>query len=163
MGKILMGGALAGNMIEGVKLTELRQIGDERGSVLHMLRCDAEEFTRFGECYFSEVLPGAIKAWKRHRAQTQNLAVPVGRIRMVIFDGRDNSPSKGRIQVLELGRPDAYMRLQISPGLWYGFRCIGTAPALLANCADLPHDPKESDQIPMDAPEIPYKWDSRQP
>lgn len=158
-----MGGSLAESMIEGVKLTELRQIGDERGSVLHMLRCDAEGFTRFGECYFSEVLPGAIKAWKRHRAQTQNLAVPAGRILIVIFDDRDGSLTRGRVQILELGRPDAYMRLQVPPGLWYGFRCISATPALLANCADLPHDPKESDQLSMNAPEIPYRWDSRQP
>jgi len=43
--------------IDDVLITDLRQIGDERGAVLHMLRCDAPEFVRFGECYFSEVLP----------------------------------------------------------------------------------------------------------
>ena len=63
--------------IDGGVITELRQISDERGSVLHMLRCDAPEFVRFGEYYFSEVLPGTIKAWERHRAQTPHLAVPV--------------------------------------------------------------------------------------
>lgn len=152
----------AGGMIEGLALTGLRQIGDERGAVLHMLRCDAPEFTRFGECYFSEVLPGAVKAWKRHRAQTQNLAVPVGRILMVIFDDRESSLTRGRVQILELGRPDAYARLQILPGLWYGFRCISNIPALLVNCADLPHDPKESEQRPADYPDIPYQWEARQ-
>ncbi len=84
--------------IEGVTLTPLRQIGAERGAVLHMLRSDDLEFTRFGECYFSEVLPGAIKAWKRHRAQTQNLTVPVGRIRLVIFDDREASATRGQLQ-----------------------------------------------------------------
>ncbi|MBI4938469.1 MAG: dTDP-4-dehydrorhamnose 3,5-epimerase family protein [Nitrosomonadales bacterium] len=148
----------AGNMIEGLTLAGLRQIGDERGAVLHMLRCDAPEFTRFGECYFSEVLPGAVKAWKRHRTQTQNLAVPTGRIRMVIFDDRDGSLTRGRVQILELGRPDAYARLQIPPGLWYGFGCISDTPALLANCTDLPHDPGESERRPADDPLIPYRW-----
>ena len=132
-------------LIEGVTLTELRQIGDERGAVLHMLRCDSPEFTRFGECYFSEVLPGAVKAWKRHRAQTQNLAVPVGRIRLAIYDDREGSSTQRHMQVLDLGRPDTYLRVRIPPGLWYGFACIGETPALLANCADLPHDPGESE------------------
>lgn len=144
--------------IEGVTATELRQISDERGAVLHMLRCDAPEFTRFGECYFSEVLPGAVKAWKRHRVQTQNLAVPVGRIRLVIYDGRENSPTLGRILVQELGRPDAYLRLSIPPGLWYGFACLGNTPALLANCADMPHQPSESEVRAIDDPSIPYSW-----
>ena len=144
--------------IEGVTLTELRQISDQRGSVLHMLRADAPDFTCFGECYFSEVLPGVVKAWKRHRLQTQNLAVPVGRVLFVLYDDRESSPTHGKLQAFELGRPDAYFRLQIPHGLWYGFRCISSMPALLVNCADLPHDPKEIDLIPIDDERIPYSW-----
>ena len=145
--------------IEGIVITKLCQIRDERGAVLHMLRCDAPEFVRFGECYFSEVLPGVVKAWKRHRAQTQNLTVPTGRIRIVIYDDREGSPSKGRVLALELGRPDAYLRLRIPPGLWYGFACLSDTPALLANCADLPHDPADSDVRPLNDPAIPYTWE----
>lgn len=148
------------SLIEGVTLTELRQIHDERGAVLHMLRSDAPEFVRFGECYFSEVLPGAIKAWKRHRAQTQNLAVPLGRVRLVIYDDREGSPTRGRVQVSELGRPDAYRLVRIPPGLWYGFTCISTTPALIANCADIPHDPADGEQRPASDSRIPYRWGS---
>jgi dTDP-4-dehydrorhamnose 3,5-epimerase len=144
--------------IDGVITTELSQFSDERGAVLHMLRCDALGFVRFGECYFSEVLPGAIKAWKRHRVQTQHLAVPVGRIRLVIYDDRECSPTRGNFQVLELGRPDAYLRLLIPPGLWYGFACISSTPALLANCADLPHDPTESELRPANDSRMQYVW-----
>jgi dTDP-4-dehydrorhamnose 3,5-epimerase len=147
-----------GALIDGVIITELRQISDTRGSVLHLLRSDAPEFTNFGECYFSEVLPSAVKAWKRHRAQTQNLAVPVGRIRMVIYDDREASPTRGNVQILELGRPDAYLRLMIPPELWYGFACISEIPALLANCADLPHDPADSEVRVVNDPAIPYAW-----
>ena len=145
--------------IDGVTITELRQISDERGAVLHMLRCDAPEFMRFGECYFSEVLPGVIKAWKRHRVQTQNLAVPTGRIRLVIFDDRQSSLTKGNLQVMELGRPDAYLRVKIPPDLWYGFACISALPALLANCTDLPHAPDESELRSVNDPAFPYVWE----
>jgi dTDP-4-dehydrorhamnose 3,5-epimerase len=144
--------------IDGVIITELRQITDERGSVLHMLRCDAPEFIHFGECYFSEVLPGAVKAWKRHRTQTQNFAVPAGRIRIVVYDDRVASISQGQLQVLELGRPDAYLRVRIPPGLLYGFACISATPALLANCTDLPHDPTDGELREADDPAIPYSW-----
>ena len=50
-------------MINGVVITPLRQIADERGKVMHMLRNDAVHFSAFGEIYFSCVYPGAIKAW----------------------------------------------------------------------------------------------------
>lgn len=146
------------NSLEGVRVTTLRQIGDDRGAVLHMLRCDDPEFIAFGECYLSEVFPGAIKAWKRHRLQTQTLTVPVGRIKMVIYDNRETSSTRGRVEVLELGRPDSYVRLQIPPGLWYGFTCISDSNAILVNCADRVHDPLESDLKPMNDPTIPYQW-----
>lgn len=146
-------------MINDVLISPLKQFDDERGSVLQMLRCDAPEFVCFGECYFSEVLPGAIKAWKRHRAQTQNLAAPIGRVRVVIYDDREFSSTRGQVQVFELGRPDAYQRLKIVAGLWYGFTCISATPALLANCADLPHNPMDAEVLRWDDSTIPYSWD----
>lgn len=144
--------------ITGVLITPLREIADDRGSVLHMLRCDADDFTRFGECYFSEVLPGAVKAWKKHTIQTQNISVPVGRILLVIFDGRETSDTRNVLMKIELGRPDAYQRVKIPPGVWYGFACISASPALLVNCADYPHTQSESEIKETDSTDIPFVW-----
>lgn len=141
-------------------LTPLRVIADQRGAVLHMLRADDPEFVGFGECYFSEVLPGVVKGWKRHLRQTQVFAVPWGRMRIVLYDDRDGSPSRGLVQVFDLGRPDAYRRLRIPPRLWYSFSSVGTMPSLLANCPDLPHDPTESETRSLLDPAIPYTWAS---
>ena len=149
---------MMGSQIRGLLITELRQISDDRGSILHVLRADESKFTSFGECYLSEVLTGQVKAWKRHGLQTQELAVPVGRIQMVVFDDREGCETRGQVQVLEMGRPDAYYRLRIPPDLWYGFQCISDEPALLVNCADIPHDPAEAEQRRMNDPGIPYKW-----
>ena len=148
------------NNIEGVYFSKLKQIPDERGCVFHMLRNDDVVFRSFGEIYFSEVVPGAVKAWKYHYKQTQNIAVPIGRIRMVIYDDRKTSSTEGNIQILELGRPDLYFRLTIPSRLWYGFACISDTPALLANCSDLPHDPSESEHKAKDDASIPYSWES---
>ena len=124
-----------------------------------MIRNDSPEFSQFGECYFSEVLPGAIKAWKLHSLQTQNLAVPIGRLKIVLFDRRVSSDTYDKIQILEMGRPDKYFRLLIPPGICYGFKCIGTDKALIVNCADIPHRPDESLIYPINSNEIPYTWD----
>jgi dTDP-4-dehydrorhamnose 3,5-epimerase len=144
--------------IHDVLITELREIRDSRGSVLHMMQTGAAGFIGFGECYFSEVMPGAVKAWKRHRLQTQNLAVPIGQLRLVIYDDREESPTRNSLQVLKIGRPDAYLRVTIPPGLWYGFAAIGRTRALLVNCADQPHDPSESDSRSVDDVAIPFTW-----
>ena len=110
------------------------------------------------EVYFSWIERDFVKAWKLHREQTQNLAVPIGRVRLVVYDDREGSATRHNLQIHELGRPDAYLRIKIPPGLWYGFACIGSTPALLVNCADLPHDPTESDRKPAFDSGIPYDW-----
>ena len=144
--------------IEGVIIQPLRQIVDNRGSILHMLRSDSELFKQFGEVYFSEIHPGAIKAWKRHKGQTQNITVPIQRIRLVIYDPRLNSGTTGNIIEYELGRPNNYKLIQIPPMLWYGFQALGNQTALIANCADRPHDPVEAESLSSDSDQIPYQW-----
>ena len=144
--------------VNGVGISKLREITDAKGAVLHVRRNDDEDFTTFGECYCSEINPGEIKAWKIHEFQVQNIAVPVGRIRLVIFDPRETSTTKGILQVIELGRPDKYVRVKIPAGVWYGFKCLSTEKALLVNCTDKPHDQADNKKLPVDAPGIPYEW-----
>ena len=147
-------------MIEGVLVQELKQIADERGRVMRMLRVDDSVFEKFGEIYFSEVLPRVIKAWNRHKRMSQLFAVPVGKIRLVIYDDREMSKSKGNLKALEIGR-DHYQLVKIPPNLWYGFKCTSEHPALLVNCTDLPHDPQEIQRLDPFSTEIPYTWKLR--
>lgn len=144
-------------MIDGVVIEPLKQIIDERGKVLHMLRADSPLFTRFGEIYFSVVNPGIVKAWKKHLRMTQHLAVPVGKIKVIIYDNRKNSPTFGKIDILEIGE-DNYYLVKIPPMLWYGFQGLSVIPALIANCTDIPHDPEESERLDVFDKKIPYNW-----
>ena len=144
-------------MIEGVVITPLRQIEDARGKVMHMLRRDAPVFTEFGEIYFSVANPGAIKGWNRHRRMILNYAVPHGRILLVLFDERTGSATAGRIQEITLGDGN-YNLVTIPPMIWTGFKGLGDEPAMVANCATLPHDPEEVERRALDDPSIPYRW-----
>lgn len=143
--------------LPGVVIQPLKQIQDERGAVLHMLRRDSPLFLGFGEIYFSQVNPGMVKAWKRHRLMNQHFAVPVGQIRLVLCDDRA-SPGQFQIQELLLGRPDHYSLIRIPPGLWYGFQGWSATPALVANCTDLPYDPGEVESLPVTSSYFPYIW-----
>jgi dTDP-4-dehydrorhamnose 3,5-epimerase len=144
--------------IEGVSIMPLNVFADERGAVLHMMRNNHPWFVRFGEVYFSEVKPGVIKAWKRHREMTQHFAVPWGEIRLGVFDDRPESSTKGALETLILGRPDNYCLVRIPPRLWYGFQGKASHPSLLANFTDLPHDPEESENLDWHDPSIPFAW-----
>jgi dTDP-4-dehydrorhamnose 3,5-epimerase len=143
--------------IDGVGIVPLRRVTDARGMVLHMLRADDPHFLRFGEIYFSVVNPGAVKAWRRHTRTTANYAVPLGTIRLVLFDDRVGSPSCGRVVERLMGEPD-YCLVTIPPGVWSGFRGESAGPALVANCTTDPHDPAEIVRRDPDAAGIPYRW-----
>jgi dTDP-4-dehydrorhamnose 3,5-epimerase len=144
-------------MIEGVRINPLRQLVDERGAILHMLRNDAEHFEEFGEIYFSMVNPGAVKGWHIHDRMTLNYAVPVGTIRMALYDDRADSPTRGELMEFFLGDRN-YQLVTVPPNVWNGFKGVGTVPALVANCATLPHDPAEIHRLDPMKNHIPYDW-----
>lgn len=144
-------------MIDGVTITPLRQIPDERGKVMHMLRSDAPHFVSFGEIYFSIVYPGVVKGWHLQKVMTLNYAVPHGNIKFVLYDDREDSPTKGEVQQIYLG-PDNYNLVTVPPFIWSGFKGVGTEAALVANCASTPHDPSTGERKPVDDPSIPYDW-----
>ena len=143
--------------IGGVTIAPLRRIPDERGTIMHMLRADAPHFERFGEIYFSGVYPGAVKAWHLHSRMTINYAVPVGTIKLVMYDERAESATRGQLVELFLGDAN-YALVTVPPGVWNGFKGVGTAMALVANCASIPHDPAEITRCDPFVNHIPYDW-----
>ena len=146
-------------MIEGIVITPLRQIPDERGTVLHMLRATDPVFSGFGEVYFSTVKHGAVKAWKRHQRMVLNVVCLHGAIRFVCYDDRSQSPTRGAVQEIQLSADPAHYALAtIPPGVWTGFTGVASGESILCNCASIPHDPAESDRLPWDDSAIPYLW-----
>jgi dTDP-4-dehydrorhamnose 3,5-epimerase len=145
-------------MIQGVEVINLKQIPDERGKIMHMLRSDDRHFEKFGEIYFSIVYPGAIKGWHLHKKMTLNYAVPSGMIKLVLYDDRAKSPTKGKLMEIFIGE-DNYSLVKIPFGVWNGFKGIGVKPAIVANCATLAHDPAEIVRLDPFSKKIPYSWD----
>lgn len=146
--------------IHDVKVTPLRRIPDERGAVFHMLREDSAVFERFGEIYFSTVYPGVVKGWHIHHRMTLNYAVPVGMIKLVCYDDRPESPTRGEVQEIHAGELN-YALVTIPPMVWNGFKGEGATPALVANCATIPHDPTEIERMDPFDNDVPYDWSLR--
>jgi dTDP-4-dehydrorhamnose 3,5-epimerase len=143
-------------VIHGVEIAALRRIPDERGCIYHMLRNDAPHFTAFGEIYFSSIYAGAVKGWHLHKEMTLHYAVPMGMIKLVLFDDRPSSPTKGEVQEIFLGDQN-YALVRIPPLVWNGFKGI-SAVSLVANCSDMPHSPDEIDRLDPHENHVPYDW-----
>jgi dTDP-4-dehydrorhamnose 3,5-epimerase len=146
-----------GIVIDGVQIHPLRQIPDERGKIMHMLRADDPHFDRFGEIYFSTVYPGVVKGWHLHRLMTLNYAVVLGTIKLVLYDDRADSATKECLQELFVGDGN-YVLVTVPPGIWNGFKGVGITPAIVANCATIPHSAEEIVRRDSRDEHIPYDW-----
>lgn len=145
-------------MIEGVVITPLRTILDERGMVRHMLKCTDKNFRKFGEIYFSVIFPNAVKAWHVHKKMELNYAVVSGNIKLVLFDSRKESKTFGETQEIFMGEEN-YVLVTVPTQVVNGFKAIGNEKAIVANCATIPHDPEEIERLDPSDKSIGYTWD----
>ena len=129
-------------VIDDILLTKEKIIPTNEGDVLHAMKNGEQGFEKFGEAYFSEVLPKTIKGWKRHKHMILNLLVPIGQIKFIFFDQRPGSNSFEYFQEVTVSRLN-YVRITLPPMIWFSFENTSDEKALLLNLANIPHDPNE--------------------
>ncbi|GFP19250.1 dTDP-4-dehydrorhamnose 3,5-epimerase [Candidatus Hakubella thermalkaliphila] len=146
-------------MIDGVKIKKLRVIPDERGFLMEMLRSDDEIFEKFGQVYVTAGYPGVVKGWHYHRKQTDYFTVVKGMAKVVLYDGREGSPTHGEINEFFMGDMNQIL-LKIPPLVMHGFKALGTEPAYVINCPTEVYNYEQPDEyrLPYDTIEIPYDW-----
>ncbi|MFN5417917.1 MAG: dTDP-4-dehydrorhamnose 3,5-epimerase [Flavobacteriia bacterium] len=140
--------------MDGVTLSPLKIILNEKGNIMHALKKSEKEFSEFGEAYFSFVNYNEIKGWKKHQRMTLNLFVPMGKVQFFVFDDRANSATKDCFFTCTLSQTN-YMRLTLFPGLWFAFKGVGESENLLMNIANIEHDPTESINQDLNAFQLP--------
>jgi dTDP-4-dehydrorhamnose 3,5-epimerase len=125
-----------------------------------MLKRTDANFEKFGEIYFSFIYPSIVKAWHYHKQMGLNYAVPIGMIKLVLFDDREESSTKGEINEFVIGEHN-YNLVHVPPCIWNGFKCIGPKTAIVANCATIPHDPDEIIRMDPFSDKIDYSWETK--
>lgn len=145
--------------MEGVITHELRFICDERGRLMVLLRCDDPAFQKFGQLYVTTTYPGVVKAWHLHRAQTDLVSCIKGEIELVLYDAREDSPSRGEVARFVTGEKHPLL-VVIPPGVYHGWRCISGEEAFVVNIPDEPYRDGKPDEfrLPPDSAEIPFRW-----
>lgn len=149
-------------MIAGVKVKQLKTNLDSRGRLFEVLRSDDEIFTEFGQAYITTVYPGVIKAWHLHEKQTDNMCLVSGNLKLVIYDSREDSPTKGQIDQFHLSAENRLL-VQIPPRVYHGFQNVGDAEAIVLNLPDRVYDHQAPDEQRLDPHDndIPYDWGRR--
>jgi dTDP-4-dehydrorhamnose 3,5-epimerase len=146
-------------LIDGAKTKQLRVIPDERGSLMEIMRSDDAFFNRFGQAYLTMAYPGVVKAWHFHKKQTDHFCVVRGMAKIVLYDGRPGSPTRGLINEFYAGDQNP-MLVVIPPMVMHGYKAISSDPVWMINIPTELYDYKNPDEhrLPAHTKKIPYDW-----
>jgi dTDP-4-dehydrorhamnose 3,5-epimerase len=149
--------------IEGVTVREVLHVPRDHGVITEMYR---PEWDPSGlpvvHIYQSRLYPGAIGAWSCHAKTVDRLFVNQGHLKVVLFDGREQSGTFGRVIELHVG--DARPAFIVLPtGIWHGLQNLGASDALVLNYPTNAYDYEDPDhwRLPADTDQIPYTWRAR--
>ncbi|MBN1361474.1 MAG: dTDP-4-dehydrorhamnose 3,5-epimerase family protein [Sedimentisphaerales bacterium] len=149
----------SGGLIEGFGLRRGRVMPDERGRLGEIMRVDDPWFEKFGQVYFTTTYPGVVKAWHYHARQTDHFYVVRGTVKVGLYDGREDSPTRGVVHEFYLGEHSPGL-VRIPTGVQHGWMCVGTTEAIIVNVVSEPYNYAEPDEFrthPHDN-DIPYDW-----
>ena len=149
-----------GQTIDGVAVHEVRHVPRDHGVITEIFR---PEWDPTGlpvvQIYQSRLFPGALGAWSCHKRATDRLFVNQGHLKLVLYDAREDSATRGHLMELHAGdvRPSLIV---VPPGIWHGLQNLGNADALVLNCPTDAYDYKDPDhyRLAYNSPEIPYSW-----
>jgi dTDP-4-dehydrorhamnose 3,5-epimerase len=148
------------DQIDGVWVKQLRVIPDERGRLMEILRSDDDGFTRFGQAYLSTTYPGVVKAWHLHRVQDDNFCCVRGMVKLVLYDGREGSATRGTVSEFFIGDHNPLL-IRVPAGVHHGWKCISESESLIINIPSEPYHAEAPDEyrVAWDSQEVPYSWD----
>lgn len=146
-------------MIDGVKVKNLKINKDERGRLMEILRDDDNIFKKFGQVYISTINPDYVKGWHLHKKQTDNMTCIKGKVKLVLYDSRENSNTKGKLQEFFLNLENPLL-IQIPPNVYHGVENLGSEEAVIVNIPTEHYNREQPDEhrLPFNSKEIPYKW-----
>jgi len=136
--------------IDDVEIVTLTRHGDDSGSMTELARLvDGVPHALAGftvrQINYSEVEPGAIKAFHLHSRQTDVWFVPPSdRMLLVLVDVRQGSRTEGVSMRFMLGAGTSRL-VRIPPGVGHGARNLGTATGRIIYFTDVHFSPEPSE------------------
>ena len=151
-------------LIHGVVVKKLTVHCDERGRLMEMVRADDKELhnIKFGQVYMTTAYPGVTKAWHYHKKQTDHFVCVKGMMKVVLYDSREDSPTKGMINEFFIGEHSPVL-IEIPNLVYHGFKCVSETEAMVINYTTECYDYRNPDEYRVDphSGEIPYDWNRK--
>ncbi len=147
-------------LLAGVTVREVLHVPGERGVLTEVFRPDWDvQHVGVGQVFQVKLGPGMLSAWHCHMNTTDRLFCGAGLVKIVLFDGRSESATFGRLNEFLVGDPRPTL-IVVPPGVWHGVHNIGATDAMVLNLPDRAYEYEDPDhyRLPPDTPEIPYVW-----
>ncbi len=91
-------------LIAGASLKEVRHVPKGNGFLTELFRRDwGIDDLPLEHVFQVTLVPGGISAWHAHAMTSDRLFVVAGMIRIVLYDGRQDSPTYGTVNQFKLG------------------------------------------------------------
>ena len=112
--------------------------------------------------YQTTVRPGRVKGWVVHYRQEDRMFISMGAAKIVLYDAREDSPTRGAIEEIHLGERRRGL-LRIPRGVYHAVENIGDSDLLFVNMPTRAYQHADPDKyrLPLDTPQIPYRFDTR--
>ena len=148
-------------MIADVKIKKLVKHTDDRGFFMEIIRDDEQLLKKFGQFSMSLSYPGVIKAFHYHKLQDDLWFFPVGNAQVVLYDMREDSPTKGETNVFYMGENNPVL-LCIPIGVAHGYRVLGNTPAMITYVTTETYQADKPDEyrIAWNDPKIGFDWET---
>jgi dTDP-4-dehydrorhamnose 3,5-epimerase len=149
--------------IAGVKIERIPGYHDHRGSLFPFVNLASPFWTDpIVHGYLFTIRPGRIKGWGLHKRQADRYFVISGNLRVVLYDGREDSPDQGHVCELFFTAASAGL-VHIPPGVWHATQNWGKTLGRIANFPTVRFDPKDPDKYRADVNSgtIPFDWTLR--
>jgi dTDP-4-dehydrorhamnose 3,5-epimerase len=145
--------------IAGVVVRELLHVPGERGVLTELFRAEWDGSGPVAQVFHIALRAHALSAWHCHADATDRLFAVAGALKIVLFDGRDGSPTRGRINEFTVGEARPTLVI-VPPQVWHGVQNLDGAPGQLVNMPTHAYAYEDPDhwRLPHDTAEIPYSW-----
>jgi dTDP-4-dehydrorhamnose 3,5-epimerase len=146
--------------IEGVRLIEVRNVLRDSGHTTEVLRRDwFDGDVEIDQVFQVTLGPHAVSAWHVHLGTTDRLFANVGQVKIVLYDGRPESPTRGLVNEFRLGEPRPGLVI-VPRGVWHGLKNLTGTESRVLNLVDLAYTYADPDhwRLPADTAEIPYSF-----
>jgi len=151
-------------LLSGVVMRRTRPVPHEDGHLTEVARTDWQDIVNpIVQVHVTTTLPGRVRAWGLHQRSTDRLFVVSGVVKIVLFDGRNDSPTRGQFNEFVVSER-APALVCVPPNLYHGWKNIGTTEAAIINMPDRAylHDGPDALDLPWDSEAarrtIPYVW-----